>query len=45
MTFDPAKVPGGDVAKFGAECRAKALDGVTASDWRPIYDWTKSWIG
>jgi hypothetical protein len=45
MTFDPSKVPGGDVAKFGAECRAKALDGVTASDWRPIYDWTKSWIG
>lgn len=45
MTFDPATVPGGDVARWGAECRAKALAGVAAKDWRPVYDWTKSWIG
>lgn len=44
MTFDPARVPGGDVAAWGAECREKALDGVRAGDWRSIYDWTKSWI-
>lgn len=45
MTFDPAKVPGGDVARWGKECRAKALAGIDAEDWRPVYDWTKSWIG
>lgn len=45
MSFDPTKVPGGDVATFGAACRQKALDGVHAGDWRPVYDWTKSWIG
>lgn len=45
MTFDPGKVPGGDVAHWGAECRTKALAGVLAEDWRPVYDWTKSWIG
>jgi len=45
MTFDPAKVPGGDVVAWGAQCRAKALAGLHAGDWRPVYDWTKSWIG
>jgi len=45
MTFDPAKVPGGDVSLWGADCRAKALEGVAAADWRDVYDWTKSWIG
>ena len=45
MTFDPAKVPGSNVARWGEECRAKALAGVDAEDWRPVYDWTKSWIG
>ena len=45
MTFDPAKVPGGDVAAWGAECRDKALIGIRDGDWRSIYDWTKSWIG
>lgn len=45
MTFDVAKVPGGDVARWGTECRDRALAGVAAGDWRPVYDWTKSWIG
>lgn len=45
MTFDLAKVPGGDVAAWGAHCREKALVGVRDRDWRAIYDWTKSWIG
>ena len=45
MTFDPAKVPGGDVAHWGAQCRVKALAGLDAGNWRPVYDWTKSWIG
>ncbi|MEQ7010135.1 hypothetical protein ABN028_28545 [Actinopolymorpha sp. B17G11] len=45
MTFELAKVPGGDVARWGEECGAKALAGVEARDWRPVYDWTKSWIG
>jgi len=45
MTFDPVKVPGGDVARWGEECRAKSLAGLDAEDWRPVYDWTKSWIG
>jgi hypothetical protein len=45
MTFDAAKVPGGDVSRWGAECRSKALAGVTAGEWRDVYDWTKSWIG
>jgi hypothetical protein len=45
MTFDPVKVPGGDVARWGEECRAKALAALDAEDWRPVYDWTKSWIG
>lgn len=45
MTFDAAKVPGGDVARWGQECRENALAGVDAEDWRPVYDWTKSWIG
>lgn len=44
MTFDPAKVPGGDIAAWGAECREKALSGVREGDRRSIYDWTKSWI-
>ena len=43
MTFDLAKVPGGDVAAWGAERRDKALSGVRDGDWRSIYDWTKSW--
>jgi len=42
MTFDPAKVPGGDVAAWGAECREKALVGVRDGDWRSIHGWTKS---
>ena len=45
MAFDPAKVPGGNVARWGEECRANALAGLDAEDWRPVYDWTKSWIG
>jgi hypothetical protein len=45
MTFDPVKIPGGDVARWGEECRAKALEGLDAEDWRPVYGWTKSWIG
>jgi hypothetical protein len=45
MTFDLARVPGGDVAAWGAECRDKALSGVRDGDWCSIYDWTKSWIG
>lgn len=45
MTFDPAKVPGGDVSRWGADCRSKAVAGVAAGDWRDVYDWTKSWIG
>jgi|SRR5262245_3306306 len=45
MTFAAAKMPGGDVAAWGAECRAKALAGVEAGNWRPVYAWTKGWIG
>lgn len=45
MTFDAAKVPGGDVRRWGEECRAKALRGVGNQDWREIYDWTRSWVG
>jgi hypothetical protein len=45
MTFDPDKVPGGDVRAWGADCRAKALAGLEARDWRSVYDWTKTWIG
>lgn len=45
MTFDAAKVPGGDVGRWGAECRANALQGVGSQDWRGVYEWTKSWIG
>lgn len=45
MTFDRVKVPGDDVARWGEECRAKALAGLDAEDWRPVYEWTKSWIG
>lgn len=45
MTFDLSKVPSGDVVRWGDECRAKALVGVEAEDWRSVYDWTKSWIG
>jgi hypothetical protein len=45
MAFDPAKVPGGDVAAWGAHCRAKALDGLESEDWKIVYDWTKSWVG
>lgn len=45
MTFDMEKVPGGDVARWGAECRMKALEGLESQDWRAVYDWTKSWIG
>ena len=45
MTYDPAKVPGGDGARWGADCRTKALAGVADGDWRSTHDWTKSWIG
>lgn len=30
---------------MGRGVRAKSLAGVENSDWRPVYDWTKSWIG
>jgi len=45
MAFDPSKVPDGDVSRWGADCRAKALAGVAAHEWRDVYGWTKSWIG
>lgn len=44
MTFDPAKVPGGNVGKWGRECARKALSGVEEQDWRTVHDWAKSWI-
>jgi hypothetical protein len=44
VSFDSAKVPGGDVEAFGRECRINALDGVARVEWRPVYQWTKSWI-
>jgi hypothetical protein len=34
MTFDASKVPGGDVAGWGANCRDKAFAGLKARDWR-----------
>ena len=34
MTFDASKVPGGDVAGWGAKCRDKAFAGLKARDWR-----------
>lgn len=45
MTFDPHKVPGGDVAAWGRECQTKALAGEADGDPRTVHDWTKSWIG
>lgn len=45
MAFDLAKVPGGDVGKWGSECRDRAVGALAEGDWRGIYDWTKSWIG
>ena len=45
MTFDPAKVPGGDVAGWGERCRIDALAGVQTRDWRRTHDATKSWVG
>lgn len=45
MTFDPNKVPGGDVLAWGRECRAKALAGVDQGNSQAVHDWTKSWIG
>src|SRR5665647_355131 len=45
VAFDPTKVPGGDVAKWGNECRDRALGALHEDDWRGVYDWTKSWVG
>ncbi|WP_207009612.1 hypothetical protein [Nocardioides aromaticivorans] len=45
MRFDPAQMPGEDVSRWGADCRAKALAALGASDWRGVHEWTKSWIG
>ncbi|GAA5195389.1 hypothetical protein GCM10023346_25200 [Arthrobacter gyeryongensis] len=45
MGFDPAKVPGDDVAAWGAQCREKALAGLEAGDWKAVHDWTRSWVG
>lgn len=45
MAFDIKKVPGGDVARWGSECRAKSLACLVAQDWRGVHDWTKSWVG
>ena len=45
MSFDPSKVPGGNVARFGMECRERALAGVADGDSRAVHDWTKSWVG
>src|SRR5689334_12094392 len=45
MAFDPAKVPGGDVGEWGRECQANALAALSESDWRGVYEWTKSWVG
>jgi hypothetical protein len=45
VTFRLELVPGGDVAAFGDRCRSEALAGLQAQDWRPVYDWSKSWIG
>ncbi len=44
MTFDLAKVPGGDVGLWGDECRGKALEALAQADWRGVYEWTKSWV-
>jgi hypothetical protein len=33
------------VGAFGARCRAEAVAGLQAQDWRAVYDWSKSWIG
>ncbi|HSE46690.1 MAG TPA: hypothetical protein VLA89_15310 [Gemmatimonadales bacterium] len=45
MTFDASKVPGGDVAQWGDECRERALAALAQADWRGVYEWTKSWVG
>ena len=45
MAFDASKVPGGDVAVGGRDCREHAEEALSADDWRGVYDWTKSWIG
>ena len=45
MVFDPTKVPGGDVARWGEDCKARAVAALGEGDWRGVYDWTKSWIG
>ncbi|GAB3862702.1 hypothetical protein GCM10028801_28730 [Nocardioides maradonensis] len=45
MTFTIDKVPGGDIAAWGRECRDKALAGAAEGDPRAVHDWTKSWIG
>jgi len=45
MSFDPAKVPGGDVGCWGDECQGKALAALADADWRGVYEWTKSWVG
>lgn len=39
------KVPGGDIAAWGSECRDKALAGAAEGDPRAVHGWTKSWIG
>ena len=41
--FDASHI-GGDVAAFGEQCKAQALAGIAADDWRDVYEWTKSWI-
>lgn len=45
VTFDLAEVPGGNIAAWGRECCAQALAGIELGDWRPVHDWTKSWVG
>ena len=45
MAFDASKVPGGDVAVWGRDCREHAEIALLADDWRGVYDWTKSWVG
>jgi len=45
VAFDPTMVPGGDVAKWGSDCRDRALEVLSEGDWRGVHDWTKSWVG
>ena len=45
MKFDAARVPGGDVAGWGNQCRDHALTALDNGDWRGVYEWTKSWVG